>query len=321
MSCEVQIGKVLFDRVHSITISSSIKKISDIATIVVPRAFQRTIVGGRTTSMERRNITDFINIGDPVVIRLGYDGKLQEEFKGFVNRIGADQPLQIECMDAMYRLKKSNFSIAFENLRLKTLLQHIAPEYSHRVIDNVDLGKFTIDNKSAFQVLEELRKNYGLHSYFIEDVLHVAFPISLTPTTTHQYVINRNVRAQSNSLEFVKKEDVKLLLKAISIGDDGKRIFSEFGDKGGVQRTLHFSGKTKNELKRLAEKNFKSLSFDGYQGMLPCWGEPKTKAGDAVAVKDPKYNERNGRYLIEGVTIKFNGSEGFMRENQLGLKL
>ncbi|WP_027391780.1 hypothetical protein [Aquimarina latercula] len=321
MECRIQIGSVAFDRVHSVVIDSTIKKISDTAVITLPRAFPRTQINGKRTSIKERNITDYIKVGDPVVIRLGYDQNLQEEFRGYVDKIGADHPLRISCMDAMYLLKKQSFSVAFESINLKSLLQYIAPEYEHNIIDTIDLGKFTIDNKTAFQVLEQLRKDYGLHSFFKEDVLHVAFPISMTPKVTHSFVMNKNVRAVSNSLEFVKKDDVKLLLKAISINDDGKRIFQEFGDKGGVQRTLHFANRTKEELKKLAQKNYQSLSFDGYQGTLPGWGEPRTKSGDALQVTDPAYSERNGTYLIEGVTIKFNSSDGFLRENKLGLTL
>ncbi|WP_136464943.1 hypothetical protein [Flagellimonas onchidii] len=321
MSCEVAIGAVVFDRVNSIIILQSIKKLSDTATIVVPRAFSRATVSGKLTSMEKRNITDFIKVDDTVSIKLGYNGSLHEEFKGYVTKLGADMPLQVECMDEMAKLKKNNYVKVFSKASLKDVLNYIAPGHKHEIIDDVDLGKFTIDNKSAFQVLELLRKNYGLHSYFKDGILNVGFPISLTPVATHRYVVNKNVRARSNDLKFVKKDDVKLLLKAISINRNGQRLFSEFGDKGGVQRTLHFTGKTIGELRKLAEKNYKSLSFDGYQGMLPCWGEPRTIAGDAVEITDPKYNERNGKYLIEAVTIKFNGSDGFLRENKLGLKL
>jgi hypothetical protein len=224
-------------------------------------------------------------------------------------------------MDEMAKLKKNNYVKTFAKATLKQVIKYIAPGYTLELIDDVDLGKFTINNQSAFQVLEMLRKNYGLHSYFIDKVLYVGFPISLIPTIVHQYVINKNVRAKSNNLKFVKKDDIKLLLKAISINKNGQRIFSEYGDKGGAQRTLHFTGKSKSQLKDLAEKNYKSLNFDGYQGMLPCWGIPRTIAGDAAVITDPKYSERDGKYLIEAVTIKFNGSDGFLRENKLGLKL
>ena len=73
----------------------------------------------------------------------------------------------------------------------------------------------------------------------------------------------------------------------------------------------------------MTENNFKSLSFDGYQGTIPTWGLPLTKAGDAIEVTDPNYenSERDGKYLIEGVVKKFNSNDGFVRENKIGLKL
>ena len=321
MSCKITIGNVVFDRVNSIGIVQSIKKLSDTATIIVPRAYSRARVSGKTTSFEHKNITDYIKVDDPVSIEMGYNGKLYKEFKGYITKLGADMPLKIECEDEMAQLKKSNFTKAFASVSLKTLLNFIAPNYKYNIIDDVELGKFSIDNASAFQVLESLRKNYGLHAYFIDNVLRVGFPISLKPTTTHKYIINKNVRAKANNLTFVKKDDIKLLLKAISINRNGQRLHSEYGEKGGTQRTLHFRGKTKTELEKLAEKNYKSLNFDGYQGTLPCWGIPRTITGDAVDITDPKYSERNGKYLIEGVTLKFNNSDGFLRENKLSLQL
>ena len=320
MVCQITIGQVLFNQVNSLQIVQSIKEFSDTARLIVPRSFTAK-VAGKPASLAKKNITDYIRVGDPVVIKLGYNGSLYEEFKGYVTRLGADVPLEIECMDEMVKLKNNNFIKTFQKASLSDLLSFIAPGYKHKVIDDIDLGKLTINNQSAYQVLEDLRKHYGLHSYFTDKVLHVGLPVSIKPLATHQYVIDRNVRAKSNDLKFVKKEDVKLLLKAISINRNGKRIFSEYGDKGGTQRTLHFADKTETELKRLAEKNYQSLSFDGYNGTLPCWGIPRSRAGEAVEIIDKKHSERNGKYLIEGVTIKFNGSNGFLRENKLGLKL
>ena len=320
MCCEVTIGNIVFDRVTSITIMQSIKKLANTATIVVPRAFTAKIEG-KPSSLEKRNITDYIKVEDAVSIKLGYDDQLEEEFTGYITKIGADTPLQIECMDEMAMLKKNNFTKVFAKVTLKELLNYIASGYTHQVIDDINLGKFTIDNLSGFQVLELLRKNYGLHGTFKEQVLHVGFPVSMTPTETHRYVMSSNVRARSSDLKFVKKEDIKLLLKAISINTNGTRVFAEYGDKGGAQRTLHFTNKNKSELKKLTEKNYKSLNFDGYQGSIPGWGLPRTKAGDAMEIISLKHKERNGRNLIEGVTIKFNESDGFLRENKISLKL
>lgn len=314
MTCKVIIGDVVVRYVNDITIEESIKMLEDKATIILPREFY---------SYSKRNILEFIQVDQPVEIKLGYDNDLKTEFKGFVKSINADIPLRIECEDEMHFLRKTNFSKSFLSLSLQELLNYIAPDYDHDIIDDVKLGKFTINNESAYQVLSRLRKDYGLHARFVNSVLVVGFPISMKPQQVHKININRNVRAQQSDLKFVRKEDIKILLKAISINNNGTRIQEEFGERGGVQRTLHFINKTKSELKLLTEKNYKSLNFDGYQGSIPTWGIPRTKAGDSFDITDPNYenSERDGQYLIEGVTKKFNGTDGFKRINKLSLKL
>ncbi|MEE9408127.1 MAG: hypothetical protein V3V28_08640 [Polaribacter sp.] len=323
MSCRVTIGNVMIDYVNSISITESIKKLADVATVVIPREYLAASIGGKTEKFANQNILKFIKVNDPVIIKLGYDGKLETEFTGYVSKVSADIPLVIECEDEMFQLRKSNFSKTFRSVSLLQLLKTIAPNYKYDVIDDIKLGKFTINNASAYRTLETLRKDYGLHSRFVGKILQVGFPISLIPQAVHEININRNVRAQSNDLKFVRKEDFKILLKAISINKNGARLTSDFGDKDGAQRTLHFTNKTLSELKLLAEKNYKSLNFDGYQGSIPTWGLPRTKAGESVDITDPNYknSERNGKYLIEEVIKKFNSTDGFKRINKLSLKL
>lgn len=323
MSCRVTIGAVVFDRVHSILIDGTIKRLADTAVIKLPREFTRAKINNSDTSLAGVNISDYIKTGDPVKIELGYDGDLKTEFTGYLEKIGADVPLELTCIDEMYHLKRSNFTDVLKSASLLDLLKKIAPGYQYDVIDNIPLGKFVINNASAFEVLETLRKDYGLHARFKENALVVGFPVDNVPSVTHRVVMNRNVRAQSNDLKFVTKDEFKVLLKGISMNSDGSRYTAEFGDKGGAQRTLHFTNKSKSELKKLTEKNHKSLSFDGYQGTLPTWGDPQTRAGDAIQIADPFYqnSDRDGKYLIEGVTVLFNGNDGFKRVNKLGLKL
>jgi len=324
MACDVTAGKASFQNVNSITIEESIKKLSDTATIVLPREFSRMVIGGSDQKyFKGQNITNYIKTGDPVIINLGYDDDLENEFTGYISKIGADVPLEIECEDEMYWLRQSNFTETLENVKLLELLRLIAPGYDYDVIDNIQLGKFTIGNASGYKVLETLRKDYGLHSRFKGKTLVVGFLIDFTPQTVHYFVMNKNVRAKSSDLKFVKKEDFKVLLKAISINRNGKRLTANYGDQGGSQRTLHFTEKTQRELENLVEKNHKSLSFDGYEGKLPSWGLPRTKAGDGAQIIDPNYenSERDGKYLIESVTKKFNKTDGFLRENTLGMKI
>ncbi len=321
MRCEIQLGKVKTNVVNSIQIDQSIKKLTDTAVIQLPR---NLVVkrDGQQDSLEGKKVRDFIKVGDRVQIKLGYDDELKSEFTGYITKIGADAPLVIHCEDEMWQLKQNKITKSYKQVKLLTLLQDIAPGYEYEVIDNISLGKFRIDKASAYEVLSQLQKKYGLFSRFTGKVLHVGFPVSIKPSVKHPINLNRNVRAQRSDLKFVSKDDLKVMIKAISLNNDGSRLSADFGDKNGAVRTLHFTGKTLQELKELAEKNYKSLSFDGFQGKLPTWGLPRIKAGDAVSITDPAYNgEHDGTYLNEAVQIKFNGSEGFKRENTLSMKL
>ena len=118
----------------------------------------------------------------------------------------------------MFKLRRSNFVKVFPSVNLLDLLKYIAPDYKCNVID-INLGKFF--NRQCFgffKVLESLRTNYGLFSYFVGKTLTIGFAISIVPQKVHDINFNRNVRAnESNDLKFVKKEDLKLLLKGIAL--------------------------------------------------------------------------------------------------------
>jgi RNase H-fold protein (predicted Holliday junction resolvase) len=326
MSCRITAGNLQTEFVKSIVVRGSIKVLEDTATITLPRGFNNLKIADKQNSIANKNITEIIKVGDPVRIELGYDGILYNEFKGYISKISADIPLVIECMDEMWQLKQSDYTKAFKTINVKTLLQYIAPGYQYEFLDeNISLGKFTIENESAYQVLARLRKDYGLHSRFKENkVLVVGFPVSMKSTKKHLININRNVRAKKIGLEYVKTGDLRLLLKGISINDGGKRIVKTYGKNGGAVRTLHLgTNLIESEIDKLLEKNYKSLNFDGYKGKIPTWGLPLTKAGDAVNITDPNYknSDRDGNYLIEAVTVRFDEINGWYRENTLSLKI
>lgn len=322
MACSITVGEVQMDVCNSVKISQSIKQLSDTAEIVLPRNFANSQVAGKVDSLERKNILDFIKVNDPVKIDLGYDDDVETEFEGYVTQVGSDIPLLIKCEDEMWMLKKSTFNKTFKKVKLSELLLFIAPGYTYEIIDDIDLGKFIIQKASAYETLEALRKDYLLHSYFKGKTLVVGFPANLNPEVKHQYNLSRNIR-DASSLEFLRKDDVKLQIKAISNNSDGTKTIETVGETGGATRTLNFANKSANDLKLLAEQNLATLSFDGFQGSLSAFGIPRVKAGEAVALTDPNFenSEREGDYLIEGVEKTFNKNDGFKNEVKLSLKI
>lgn len=319
MVCRITLGNVQFEQVNAVNISQSIKSISDTAKITLPRHFT-VKVGDRPEELTRKRILDIIKVGDAVTIELGYDDDLATEFTGYISMISADIPMVIECEDEMYKLRKKTFNETLANAKLSDLVKIIAPGYEYDLIDDISLGKFEMKNATGADVFDALRDQYLLHSYFKGKVLTVGFPADISPGTTHQYNINRNIR-QARDLHFVRAEDQKLQIKAISNNSDGSKTVVTVGDEGGATRTLNFANKTQDQLKILADRNLKSLVFDGYTGKLSGFGLPRTVAGDAIEITDPEESGREGTYLTEGVEINFSASVGFERILTPSLKI
>ena len=321
MSCQINIGNVQFNTVNAVEVNQSIKELSDKAKIVLPRNAKELLIDGVVRTLEKRNVTDYIKVGDLVKIELGYDDKNTTEFEGYVTRVGADIPLEIECEDEMYKLRKTTFNHTFKKVSLKELIKFIAPGYTYDIIDDINLGKFIIQNASAYEVLEALRNDYLMHSYFIKGkTLVVGFPSDLKPSTIHVYHTTKSIRSASN-LKFVRQDDVKIEIKAISNNSDGSKKVVTVGESGGSTRTLNFMNKTEAELKKVAKANLDTLKFDGYQGSLDAFGTPSPKSGEGAKIIDPEYSEREGVYLIEGVDKFFNSSDGFKNVVKLSMKI
>lgn len=319
MSCQINIGNIQFNTANAVEINQSIQELSDKAKVILPRNARRLLIDGVERTLEKRNVTDYIKVGDQVKIQLGYDNNNITEFEGYVTQLSSDIPLVIECEDEMYKLKKTTFNTTLKDATLLDLLKLIAPGYTYEVIDDIKLGKFIIENASAYEALEALRSDYLMHSYFKGKTLVVGFPSSFAPQEKLVYNL-KQVRSKSD-LQFVRKDDLKLQIKAISNNSDGSKKVVTVGETGGSVRTLNFMNKTEAELKQLANSNLKSLSFDGYQGSFDAIGTPSPKAGYSCELVDDEYTERTGVYLIEGVTKLFNGSDGYKNVIKLSLKI
>ena len=322
MSCKITIKDVVFNIVHSVSIKQSINELADTATITLPREFSEAWKEGAVKSLQHKNIREFITEGSDVSIELGYDGLSKNVFNGYLTDIGADIPLVLTCEDEMWQLRKTKYKKTYKQVLLLDLLKDIAPGYEYGVIDNIALGKFIIADSTAYEVLEALRKDYLLFSRFENKILKVGFASDVVPNKVHEINLNRNVKDKSD-LKFIRKDKIKLLIKAISNNSNGTKTIVEVGEKGGDTRTLNFANKTKKELENLAEKNLSSLHWDGYRGVLKTFGEPCIKSGEAVNITDNNYSnsEREGKYLIESNEITFDKGAGYTQGLKLSLKL
>ena len=124
LRCKITIGKYSFTTVNDVKIKRSIHSFIDTAYILLPASARlKNSVDLTTNSMSTAMI---FSEGNPVEIRLGYDeADMKLEFKGFVKRVNATSPCEIECEGYSWQLKRKNvlWSTGKEKNTLKKMLE------------------------------------------------------------------------------------------------------------------------------------------------------------------------------------------------------
>jgi len=306
LSSFIEIGNLVFDWVNEVAIESSFKSLTDTCVIKFPR----------NLNLRSKSIKDLISKGDKVIVKLGYDDVLNTEFEGYVAGVKPNVPLEISCEDEMYKLKTGSLKKSWRNVNLSEVIKFITPSYTTDIYE-AELGSFSINNETPAQVLMRIKDTYGLYSYFKDKVLVCGKVYSLISNKEHAYHFQQNII--SHSLEYRKKDELKIKVKAISTSGDNSKIEVEVGDKDGEEHTLNFYKLSKTELEKRAREEMIKLGYDGYKGTFTSFGIPQAKHGDKAILSDAEYKERSGSYAIFGVKTTF-GISGFRREIELGQK-
>lgn len=305
LSSDIQIGVNRFTAVVGVEVESSWETLTDTATITFPRkvAWRGKALATGASPLLRRN--------DPVAIKLGYDDDNLEVFQGYISRLTADIPVKIECQDTAYLLKQTTKTLSYKSVTLSQLLTDILPSDVSFQAPAVTLGQFRVTNATPAKVLEYLRENYTLKSWFRAGKLYCGLAYVPALQSTHVIRFERNVIA--HDLEYLRKEDVKIKLKAISMKPDNSKIEYETGDDDGEQRTVYFYDVSEADLKQLANEEIERLRYEGYRGSFTTFLKPRVQHGDVIDLRSAEYPERDGRYYVKSVTTTFGLDGGRQR--------
>lgn len=308
-------GEILeFDFCESLQIVSSFEDLTDTAKIKFPRKLSlngKNIFLGETAKFKR---------GDKVKIELGYNPKLRTVFEGYINKVGSNIPIEIECEDAMFLLKKNTIkSFVKETVSLKELLTSILPKGIEFEDLGVQLGSFRISNATSAKILDTLKSEYGFYSYFMDGKLHCGLPYNASKTNTAEFAFEENIINQDD-LQFQQADDINIKVVAISMQSDNSKKEITVGDADGAQRTFYTYNSTEADLKKFADLKLNEVRYTGYVGSIFTFGEPYMRHGDIAKITSKKLPERNGNYLIKSVTRELSVDVGYKQTLQLGNK-
>lgn len=339
--CEISITSegtnrnISFNFVHSIEIESSYENLTDTCKIIIPRklTFDGDPLFNGDNPIFRR--------GDKIEVSIGYVPNIKKVFSGYIKNVGSNVPTILECEDDMWLLKQYTVNYPSKaglidriskaplkyhpttiqpTLKLNELLDYCLPNIEFETVDNIDLGKFTIINASPAMVLDKLKDEYGLYSYFRNGVLNVGFANDASVTSEAEFKMEEVV-INSDSLEWQRAEDVRLKCVAISMNKDNTKTQVEFGDSDGNQITIHKYDMHAKSLEFSAKEWIKENKYTGFKGEVETFGEPVMNHGDRCKLTSIKLPERDGTYLIKKVKRIYSVDAGNHQILTLGMKV
>jgi hypothetical protein len=320
---EVTIGNIKTRAIEQGIINSSFKNLTDTCELILPR----------NLTLKDKRLDEVVRVGDPVTVKLSVNGEegLTTEFEGYVREVDPNIPVKILCEDEMFKLKGMNVKPrSWEKANINEVINHIAPGITSKVFSgissSVSIGKFIINNKSAAQVLADLRE-YGIFSYFRNKVLHVGFAYDYS---FDQHVLHFQKNIRKNDLKFRLAGDYKIQVKAIANLPTGQKTIELYPDdvngttpEGSELRTLNFGElstditERRKLLRQYAQAEIKRFNVDGYRGTVTTYGIPIIKHGDQVKLLDARFPERESVNIVDSVTTSW-GEIYMKRENEIG---
>lgn len=284
--------------------------------------------------------------GDKVKIELGFYPNLVNRFEGYISHVSSSLPIEIKCENKMWLMKqfaviypeaathnyttkqKGSYFKASNSITLKQLMDIILSfqpatqeKIQYKLIDeNMNIGKWLINNITATKVLDVLKDRYGLYSYFKDDgILYVGFPNDASETNTQEFAFEQVV-IDSDKLTWENKEDVRIKIHGVSMLSDNTKLEYDAGDEGGDTITKICVNQNQAGLKKFVDEMLASFKYNGYRGQLETFGEPVMNPGDVAKITSTKLPERNGNYLVKAVKIK-DGYNGYFQTLELGVKV
>lgn len=307
--CKILIGNIVFNWVNSVEIESSWELLTDKAVIKLPGNLK----------LNNNKLSKYIKHGDTVSVKIGYNNHLNTVFTGYITNIKPKVPIEISCEDEMWKLKQDTIVDSGKKMNLEKLVNKHYSDYKVNYY-NIELGNYYIDNVSRAKVLEQIKSDFGLYSFFRNDSLVIGKRYDKNTANTLVFKLDSNEsNIVTDNLEFKSKDQVRLKIKAISNNADGSKTEIELGSSDGESRTLNFYNLSKSELKEAADREKERLIYDGWRGSFTAFGEPFVKQGDIVKLKLTVESDKEGFYWVDSVKTSFS-TGGFRQEIKLGAR-
>lgn len=319
-------GKYQLAGMHSCEIKNSVHQIVQTAKITLPLS----LVQQNNDLLERVKLIDKIKEGNSITIDLGYDGKNKREFTGFIKRINLKQPLELECEDELYLLRKTFYTKNFKKNSIKDVLKYLLDGLfnTHGLrlelydkMPELTVTNFMIDNKNGIEVLQGIADTYPTFNSYLTTIngIKVLYCGLLYGLKREEVIYELDTNTVSHGeLKYNQEEAIVYHVKVINDKPSGTRVEFTYGPKNGQEVTMYYnSDHTEAQLKQLSQVEL-SKKVTGYRGVIETMLWPDVQIGDIAVIRDKQFG-RTGTGYIGTVTTTF--ANGARRKPEIDISL
>ncbi len=329
-SAHITIQGKTFTAVQEVSIKTTIHSVVQTASIKIPlRARLRSQENPQESEIVESN-TQFAR-GDYVIIRLGYDGRLEEEFRGFVTEVGFSNPCEIKCEGYSFKLRHKNFSGSWKSISSKELVQQaiagtditLHPDSNDITLKNMSIA----EGSTAWDLVKFMQEKYFLACYFVGHTQlyvgisygvegkRIKYGMGLDPSAQKETNVIKD-----DSLEYHRAEDEKIKV-TVRYKDKAGVVHKETaGDSEGREIVETIDSEDSSTMKMAAEQKLLDYNRDGYRGHMLTFLRPFAQVTDVAELTDYRYPERSGNYAIEALEVSY-GNSGARRKIDIGKRL
>ena len=329
MTCKIRLAnKYTLRGVNGIEIKKSVHQI--VQTAKVTMALSGVL--RNNDLLEKIKLTDKIKEGDAISLAFGYNGENREEFTGYIKRINPKQPLELECEDEMYLLRKIRLKKAFNKKDVREVLQFIVEAVKaefgvviklYEGIPAVQVNNFLINGANGIAVLQELSDKYLLSSFLIKVNGELTLYCGLAygyKSGRVKHVLNRNT-ISIDDLKYQMGDDRMFKIEIINNRPDGTVKKYVFGDKKGELTKETLPGVVSEaQAKHYADAILEGLKTASYKGTFETFIFPYAEPGTVSDIIDLQFPARGGAYYIGTVGTSFTVSGG-RRKPEIDIRL
>ncbi|MCD7973981.1 MAG: hypothetical protein LUG18_15195 [Candidatus Azobacteroides sp.] len=312
MDWKITVGEYQLMMLDSVEIHKSVDLLSDTAVIKLPG----TLFNSTT------NVEDKIRRGSKVIIELGYNEDLHEEFIGYVKEISTENGcIRLTCEDALFLMRNPIPDKEFTDVTLTEIVEYVSVEVKEDILYECDYemkyDKFIIKDSTGYDILMKLQQETRGNIYFKERTLHVhpAYE-EIFGRVKYDFALN----IEKSGLQYKNTDQHFYQIDVETTGKDGKTVKVTVGEVGGDKKVLKVYGITDEEsMKRLGEEEIKRITYNGYDGYINTFLIPFVDSGYLAHIHDEDDEHKDGWYYVNAVTTTFSKA-GAVRKVQLGFK-